>query len=111
MEEENIPRSSWGLSKVEGLFKGHGNQVRRAHVKILKTNTVLQRPVIRLYKIEGKEGNVNSDILNKDNTLAENINGRNRNMDSNHSTNTSNRPKQDAKIIGELKKYTSNANI
>ena len=28
---------------------------------------MVQRPVSRLYKIEGKEGNVNSDILNKDN--------------------------------------------
>ena len=65
-----------------------------------------------LYKIEGKGDNVNSNILNKDNTLVENINGHNGNTDSNHSTNTSNRPKQDATIIGELqRKYTSDTNI
>ena len=112
MEEVNMPRSSWRLGKLEQLFKGHGNQVRRAHVKIVKTNTVAQRPVSRLYKIEGKEDNANSDILKKDNILAENINGHNVNMDSDHSTDTSNRSKQDATIIGELKrKYISDANI
>ena len=67
MEEGNMPRSSWRLSKVEGLIKGHDNQVRGARVKVAKTNAVVQRPVSRLYKIEGKEDNVNSNILNKDN--------------------------------------------
>ena len=62
---------SWRLIKVEGLFKGYNNQVRRAHVKVVKINTVVQRPISRLYKVQGKEDNVNSDILNKDNTLAE----------------------------------------
>ena len=28
MEERNILRSSWKLGKVEGLIKGHDNQVR-----------------------------------------------------------------------------------
>ena len=32
-------------------------------MKVAKTNEVVQRPVNRLHKIEGKEGNVNSDIL------------------------------------------------
>ena len=88
MEEENKPRSSWKLGKVEGLIKGHDNQVRRAHVKVAKTNAVVQRTESRLHKIEGKEDNVNKE--------------------SDHSENTSNRPKRKAAIIGELKrKYTS----
>ena len=100
MEEWNMPRSSWRLGKVEGLIKGHDNQVRGAHEKVAKPNAVVQIPVSRLYKIEGKEDNVNSDILNKDNV----------NKDSDHSANTSNRPKRKASIIGELKrKYTSDA--
>ena len=54
----------------------------------------------RLYKIEGKEVNVNSDILNKDNV----------NKNSGNGENTSNRPKKEAAIIGELiRKYTSEA--
>ena len=53
MEEGNIPSSSWRLGEVEGLIKGHDNQVRGAHVKVVKTNTMVQRPVSRLYKIEG----------------------------------------------------------
>ena len=54
----------------------------------------------RLYKIEGKEVNVNSDILNKDNV----------NKDSSNGENTNNRPKKEAAIIGELiRKYTSEA--
>ena len=98
MEEENKPRSSWKLGKVEGLIKGHDNQVRRAHVKVAKTNAVVQRTESRLHKIEGKEDNVNSDILSKGNV----------NKESDHSENTSNRPKRKAVIIGELKrKYTS----
>ena len=54
-----MPRSSWRLGKVEGLIKGHDNQVRGAHVKVAKTNAVVQRPVSRLYKIEGKVEKVN----------------------------------------------------
>ena len=97
MEEGKV---EWRLGKVLGLIKGHDNQVRGAHKKVAKTNTVVQSPVTRLYKIEGKEDNINSDILNKGNV----------NKDSDHSENTSNRPKRGATIIGEVKrKYTSNA--
>ena len=65
-----------------------------------KANAVVQGPVSRLHKIEGKEDDVNSHILNKDNV----------NTESNHSANTSNRPKREVAIVGELKrKYTSNA--
>ena len=78
---------------MEGLIKGHDNQVKGAHVKVAKTNAVVQRPVSRLYKIEGKEEKVNSDTLNKDNV----------NTDSDHSANTRNRPKREAAIIGEIK--------
>ena len=97
VEEGNMPRSSWRLGKVEGLIKRHDNQVRGAHVKVAKTNVVVQRPLNRLYKIEGKEEKVNSDTLNKDNVST----------DSDHTANTRNRPKREAAIIGELKrKYT-----
>ena len=66
-------------------------------MKVAKTNAVVQRPVSRLYKIEGKEDKVYSDTLIKDNV----------NTDSDHSANTRNRPKREAAIIGELKrKYT-----
>ena len=100
MDEGNMPRSSWRLGKVEGLTKGHDNHVRGANVKVAKTNVVVQRPVSRLYKIEGKEYNVNSDILNKDNV----------NTNLCYSASTSNRPKREAAIIGELiRKYTSGA--
>ena len=59
---------------------------------------MVQRTESRLHKIEGKEDNVNSDILSKGNV----------NKESDHSENTSNRPKRKAAIIGELKrKYTS----
>ena len=85
---------------MEGLTKGHNNQVRGAHLKVAKTNGVVQRPVSRPYKIKGKEGNVNNDILNKDNL----------NNDSGYNINTSNRLKREAAIIGESKqKYTSDA--
>ena len=60
-----MQRLSWRLGKVERLIKGHGNQVRGAHVKAAQINAVVQRQVSRLYKVEGKEDNVNSDILNK----------------------------------------------
>ena len=82
---------------MEGLIKGHDNQVKGAHVKVAKTNAVVQRPVSRLYKVEGKEDKVNSDTLNKGNV----------NTDSDHSAKTRNRPKREAAIIGELKRrYT-----
>ena len=97
---KGICEVEWRLGKVLGLIKGHDNQVRGAHKKVAKTDTVVQSPVTRLYKIEGEEDNINSDILNKGNV----------NKDSDHSENTSNRPKRGATIIGEVKrKYTSNA--
>ena len=100
MKEGNMLGSSWRLGKVERLIKGHDNQVRGAHVKVAKTNAVVQKPVSKLYKIECKEDNVNSDILKKSNV----------NKDSDHSENTSNRPKRKAAIIGELKRtYISHA--
>ena len=34
-------------------------------MKVAKTNAVVQRPVSRFYKIEGKEDDVNSHILKK----------------------------------------------
>ena len=69
-------------------------------MKVAKTNGVVQRPVSRPYKIKGKEGNVNNDILNKDNL----------NNDSGYNINTSNRLKREAAIIGKSKeKYTSDA--
>ena len=40
-------------------------------MKVAKTNTVVQRPVSRLYKIDGKEDKVNSDTSNKDNVNAD----------------------------------------
>ena len=51
----------------------------------------------RLYKIEGKKDNVNSDILNKENV----------NTESGHSANTSNEPKKQAANNLRIKtKYT-----
>ena len=47
---------------MKGLIKGNDNQVRGADVKVAKINAVVQKPVSRLYKIEGKEDNVNRDI-------------------------------------------------
>ena len=55
-------------------------------MKVAKTNAVVPRPVSRLDKIEGKNDNVNSDILNKENV----------NTESGHSANTSNEPKKQA---------------
>ena len=98
MKEGNLPRSSWRLGRVEELTKGYNNQVTGAHVKVAKTNVVVQRPVSRLYNIEVKGVNVNSNMLNKDNV----------NKDSDHSENTSKKTKREAAIIEESKrKYTS----
>ena len=100
MEKGTMPSASWGLGKMEGLIKEHDNQVSGAHAKVAKINGVVQRPVSRLYKIEGKDCNVNNDILNQENV----------NTDSDHRENTSNRPKRSAAVIEELKhKYTSDA--
>ena len=54
------------LGKVKGIIKGNDNQVRGADVKVAKTNAVVQKPVSRLYKIEGKEDNVNRGIAIKE---------------------------------------------
>ena len=100
MEEGNIPRLSLRLGEMEGLVKGNDNQVRGAHVNVAKANAIVQGPGGRLYKIKGKEDNVNSEILNKGNV----------NKESNHSENTSNGLKKKAAITWELKrKYTDDA--
>ena len=102
IEEGRVPRSAWRLGKVEGLIKGDDDKVRGAKVKVAKTKTLVQRPISRLYKIEGVN-NVNSQVLRKDNITLDLKNDRTVNMDSDHND-TNIRPKRNAAIVKDLKR-------
>ena len=52
VHEEKIPRSRWRLGRITELIYGRDNRVRSANVKLSKTDTIITRPINRLFPIE-----------------------------------------------------------
>ena len=52
VEEERQSRSMWRVGIVEELFQGNDSQIWRAKVRIPKTNSILKRPVNKLYLVK-----------------------------------------------------------
>ena len=50
--DENRPRSSWRLAKVEKLIESKDKQIRGAIERVSKTNKLVTRPVNKLYLVE-----------------------------------------------------------
>ena len=89
VEANKLPRSLWKVGIVEELFQGKDEKIRGAAVGIPKTNSVIKRPINKLYLVERMGDNTethdDSSYVTKD------------------IVNTS-RPRREAAIIGEIKR-------
>ena len=61
-----LPRSQWKLGLVTELIPGQDTKVRGAKVRLSKTNTIITRPVNKLYLLERLNTNSTSATINKD---------------------------------------------
>ena len=52
VEEETQSRSMWRVGIVEKLLQGKDGQIRGVKVRVPKTNSILKRPVNKLYLVE-----------------------------------------------------------
>ena len=51
MKDDNIPRCSWKLGKIQKLITGHDGQIRSAEV-LLPSGGVIARTICHLYPLE-----------------------------------------------------------
>ena len=49
---EKVPKHFWRIAKVAGGFPSRDSEIRGALVKIAETNTILKRPINKLFTIE-----------------------------------------------------------
>ena len=81
IEDANRPRSSWRFAKVKKLIESNDKQIRRAIVRVSKTNKLFPRHVNKLYLV-GRFSCEDTDV-------------------------NSNKPRREAVVIGELKQKYS----
>ena len=76
VQEDNQPRGSWKLGKIEEVYTGNDGKVRGSKVKVI-TNTgkpsFINRPINRLYPLEVVESNSKSNIEHFDVKPKENV--------------------------------------
>ena len=49
---EKVPRHFWRIAIVTRVLPSRGSEIRGAIVRIAKTNTILKRPVNKLFAVE-----------------------------------------------------------
>ena len=49
---EKVPRHFWSIAIVTRVLPSRDSQIRRAIVRIAKTNAILKRPVNKLFTVE-----------------------------------------------------------
>ena len=76
VQEDNQPRGSWKLGKIEEVYTGNDGKVRGSKVKVI-TNTgkpsFINRPINCLYPLEVVESNSKSNIEHFDVKPKENV--------------------------------------
>ena len=82
---DKLPKSQWKLGLVSELIPGRDTKVRGAKVSLSKTNTIITRPVNKLYLLERLNTNITSATINKD------------------TIQTNTRPKHEAAVISNMK--------
>ena len=82
---DKLPKSQWKLGLVTELIPGRDTKVRGAKVSLSKTNTIITRPVNKLYLLERLNTNITSATINKD------------------TIQTNTRPKHEAAVISNMK--------
>ena len=89
IEEERKPRSTWKMGIVVELIKGKDDNVRGAIVKVPKLNSLITRPICKLYHIESLRECSDEIVTVNDNAIKE-------------------RPKREAAILGNIKQKFAN---
>ena len=89
IEEERKPRSTWKMGIVVELIKGKDDNVRGAIVRVPKSNSLITRPICKLYHIESLRECSDEIVTVNDNAIKE-------------------RPKREAAILGNIKQKFAN---
>ena len=89
IEEERKPRSTWKIGSVVELIKGKDNNVQGAIVRVPKSNSLITKPICKLYHIESLREGSDKIVTVNDKTIKE-------------------RPKREAAISGNLKQKFTN---
>ena len=97
--EEKMPRQLWRLGRIVKLLISNDGQVRGAEVKIGKTNSIIRRPVNKLYPLITAENNVDSKpFCNKLNETGE--------TDETGEAKINKRQRRNAAILGDIRRKT-----
>ena len=56
---EKVPRHFWKISIVTRVLPSRDSEIRRVIVRIEKTNTILKRPVNKLFAVENRYHDTN----------------------------------------------------
>ena len=89
IEEERKPRSTWKIGIVVELIKGKDDNVQGAIVWVPKSNSLITRPICKLYYIKSLREGSDEIVTVNDNTIQE-------------------RPKREAAILGNIKRKFTN---
>ena len=89
IEAERKPRSTWKIGIVVELSKGKDDNVPGAIVRVSKSNSLITRPICKLYHIESLREGSDEIVTVNDNTIKE-------------------RPKREAAILGNAKRNFTN---
>ena len=84
IEEERKPRSAWKMGLIVELIKGKDDNIRGAIVRVPKSNSLIARPICKLYHIESLRECSDEIVTVNDKTIIE-------------------RPKREAAILGNIK--------
>ena len=89
IEEERKPRSTWKIGIVVELIKGKDDNVQGAIVRVPKSNSLITKPICKLYHIESLREGSDEIVTVNHNTIKE-------------------RPKREAAILGNIKRKFTN---
>ena len=89
IEEKRKPRSTGKMGIIVELIKGKDDNVRGAIVRVPKSNSLITRPICKLYHIEFLRECSNDIVTVNDNTIKE-------------------RPKREGTILGNIKRKFTN---
>ena len=103
ISEEKLPRSAWRIRIIQELIIGKDNCIRGATVRVPRTNSVISRPVNKLFPIETIHDCVDeNNVNNKDNERDE------IDKQQNEGEQKEQRVRRKAAVLGALKRKFNN---
>ena len=103
ISEEKLPRLAWRIGIIQELVIGKDNCIRGATVRVPRTNSVISRPVNKLFPIETIHDCVDvNNVNNKDNERDE------VDKEKNEGEQKEQRVRRKTVVLGELKRKFNN---